>query len=129
MDGKQTQQRISILLGALTLGVTLLSSAHAADEGKAQSPAYQSSIRVPDQQNGGPGEASRLAALARIDASRANAAALAQVPGTVLGVALDNENGNLVYSVEIKTARNEIKDVKIDAGNGTVLHVDAAADE
>jgi uncharacterized membrane protein YkoI len=129
MDGKQTQQRISIVLGALTLGFALLSSAHAEGEGKAQSPVYQSSIRVPDQQNGERGEAARLAALARIDASRANAAALAQVPGTVLKVALDNENGNLVYSVEIKTASNEIKDVKVDAGNGSVLHVDAAGDE
>jgi uncharacterized membrane protein YkoI len=129
MDGKQTQQRISIVLGALTLGVALLSSAHAEGEGKAQSPAYQSSIRVPDQQNGERGEAARLATLAKIDASRANAAALAQVPGTVLKVALDNENGNLVYSVEIKTASNEIKDVKVDAGNGSVLHVDAGGDE
>jgi uncharacterized membrane protein YkoI len=129
MNGKQTQQRISVVLGALTLGVVLLNSADAAGEGKTQSPAYQSSIRVPDQQNGERGEAARLAALARIDASRASSAALAQVPGTVLKVALDNENGNLVYSVEIKIASNEIKDVKVDAGNGTVLHVDSAGDE
>jgi uncharacterized membrane protein YkoI len=129
MDGKQSQQTISIVLGALTLGVGLLNSAHAADGGKGQSPAYQSTIRVPDQQNGERGEAARLAALVRIDASRANSAALAQVPGTVLRVALDNENGNLVYSVQIKTASNEIKDVKVDAGNGSVLYVDAAVDE
>ena len=130
MDGgKQTQQSISIVLCALTLGVALISSARAQSEGKAQSPAYQSSIRVPDQQSGERGEAGRLASLARIDASRASAAALAQVPGTALKVALENENGNLVYSVEIKTASNEIKDVKVDAGNGSVLHVDAADDE
>ena len=47
----------------------------------------------------------------------------------MLKVALDNEKGNLVYSVEIKTASNEIKNVKVDAGNGTVLHVDSAGDE
>jgi uncharacterized membrane protein YkoI len=34
-----------------------------------------------------------------------------------------------VYSVQIKTASNEIKDVKVDAGNGSVLYVDAAVDE
>ena len=55
----------------------------------------------------------------------ATAAALAQVPGNVLKVALDNENGNLVYSVEIKTANNEVKDVKVDAGNATVLGIDS----
>lgn len=129
MNVMQTQQTISVALGALALGAGLLGSAHAAGDGKTQSPAYQSSIKVPNQQNGERGEAARLAALARIDAARAISAAQAQVRGTVLRAALDNENGNLVYSVEIKTAGNEIKDVKIDAGNGAVVHVDAASDE
>ncbi|MDW3688988.1 PepSY domain-containing protein [Cupriavidus sp. CV2] len=84
---------------------------------------------MPDQANGERGEAARLASLAKIDATRAISAAQAKVPGAVLKVALDNENGNLVYSVKIKTASNEIKDVKVDAGNGAVLHVDAAGDE
>ena len=39
-----------------------------------------------------------------------SSAALAQVLGTVLKIALDNENDNLVYSVEIKTASDEIRD-------------------
>ena len=73
--------------------------------------------------------AARLAALAKIDATQATSAAPTQVPESVLKVALDNENGNLVYSVEIKTASNEIKDVKVDAGNGAVVHMDAANDE
>ena len=44
-------------------------------------------------------------------------------------VSLDNENGNLVYSVEIKTASNEVKDVKVDAGSGNVLYEDSAGSE
>ncbi|WP_432262722.1 PepSY domain-containing protein [Cupriavidus sp. TMH.W2] len=126
MNGKQC---ISVVLGAFTLGAGLVGSADAAGNGKTQSPAYQSSIRVPDQANGERGEAARLASLAKIDATRAISAAQAKVSGTVLRVALDNENGNLVYSVEIKTATNEIQDVKVDAGNGAVLHVDAGGDE
>lgn len=130
MNGKQRKQTISVVLSALTLVVGLMGSAQAGGYyGRTRSPAYQSSIKVPDQHNGERGEAARLAALAKIDATRAISAALGQVPGTVLKVALDNENGNLVYSVEIKTANNEIKDVKIDAGNGAVVHVDAANDE
>lgn len=129
MNGQLRQQTIGMVLGALTLGIGSPGSAQAAAEAEDQLPAYQSSIKVPDQQNGQRGEAARLAALARIDAPRATSAALAQVPGTVLKVALDNENGNLVYSVEIKTASNEIKDVKVDAGNGAVVHVDTASDE
>ncbi len=116
-------------LGAFALGLGLLNSVFAAGNGTHQSPAYQASIKVPNQRNGERGEAAKLAALAKIDATRAISAARAKVPGTVLKVALDNENGNLVYSVEIKTTSNKIKDVKVDAGNGKVLHVEAASAE
>jgi uncharacterized membrane protein YkoI len=70
-------------------------------------------------------EAAQLASLARLDVAQAIAAALAQVPGTVLKAGLDNENGNVVYSVEIMTSTQEVKDVKVDAGTGAVLHVEA----
>ena len=68
-------------------------------------------------------EASRYQSLARITASQARSAALASVPGTATGVELENEDGNLVYGVTVKTAAGE-KDVKVDAGNGKVLHVE-----
>jgi uncharacterized membrane protein YkoI len=67
-------------------------------------------------------ESERLKSLARITPEQAQAAALAQVPGTVKKVELENEDGNVVYSVEIKTADGE-RDVKVDAGDGRVLHV------
>jgi uncharacterized membrane protein YkoI len=68
-------------------------------------------------------ESERLKSLARIAPEQAQAAALAQVPGTVKKVELENEDGNVVYGVEIKTANGEI-DVKVDAGDGRVLHVE-----
>ena len=68
-------------------------------------------------------ESERLKSLARITSEQAQAAALAQVPGTVKKVELENEDGNLVYGVEIKTANGE-SDVKVDAGDGRVLHVE-----
>ena len=68
-------------------------------------------------------ESDRLKSLARITPEQASAAALAQVPGTVKKAELENEDGNVVYSVEIKTADGE-SDVKVDAGDGRVLHVD-----
>ena len=68
-------------------------------------------------------ESERLKSLARITPEQASAAALAQVPGTVKKVELENEDGNVVYGVEIKTADGE-RDVKVDAGNGRVLHVE-----
>lgn len=68
-------------------------------------------------------ESERLKSLARITPEQAQAAALAQVPGTVRKVELENEDGNVVYGVEIKTADGE-NDVKVDAGDGRVLHVE-----
>ena len=68
-------------------------------------------------------ESERLKNLARITPEQASAAALAQVPGTVKKVELENEDGNVVYGVEIKTADGE-SDVKVDAGDGRVLHVE-----
>ncbi|PMS19655.1 peptidase M4 [Trinickia dabaoshanensis] len=126
---KQNGVKIIAALGAVAVGAGLLGAAYAESSGDSPSLSYRSSIRVPDQAGGEKDEATRLAALAKIDATRASSAALAHVPGTVLEVGLDNENGNLVYGVEIKTASNAVKDVKIDAGNGAVLHVDAADHE
>jgi uncharacterized membrane protein YkoI len=68
-------------------------------------------------------ESERLKSLARITPEQARDAALAQVPGTAKKVELENEDGNVVYGVEIKTARGE-SDVKVDAGDGRVLHVE-----
>jgi uncharacterized membrane protein YkoI len=68
-------------------------------------------------------ESERLKSLARITPEQARDAALAQVPGTVKKVELENEDGNVVYGVEVKTASGE-RDVKVDAGDGRVLHVE-----
>jgi uncharacterized membrane protein YkoI len=60
-----------------------------------------------------------------ISAADAEAAALAANPGiTVVKTELDNENGALVYSVELSNSA----DVKADAGNGSILFTDSGAD-
>jgi uncharacterized membrane protein YkoI len=68
-------------------------------------------------------ESERLKSLARITPEQARDAALAQVPGRVKKVELENEDGNVVYGVEIKTAEGE-SDIKVDAGDGRVLHIE-----
>lgn len=100
-----------------------------ADEGDEQSPSYTGSITVPNDQaddtsegaNDEAAEAEALAPLATITAEEAKAAALAAVPGQVVEVELDNENGSVVYSVEIDTGSGVV-DVKVDAGNADILH-------
>lgn len=66
-----------------------------------------------------------FANIARISMDTAINAALKQVPGKVLKAELENENGYLVYGVEIAKADHQIVDVKIDAGNGKMLKMNA----
>ena len=109
---------VSAFVGALGLGC-----AHAANT---ESPSYQSSITVDQSGDGENGEAARYAGLAKIDAGRAMAAAQAHIPGKVLSAALENENGNLVYSVVITpVSGGPVQDVKVDAGDAAVLYTDA----
>lgn len=68
-------------------------------------------------------ESARYQSLARITSAQASAAAVAKVRGKIIAAVLENEDGNLVYGVEIRTTAGE-QDVKVDAGNGAVLHVE-----
>ena len=124
---KQMNLRTTMTLAVITLGFGLFEGPLLAIAAENQ-PTYESSIKVKNQA-GEQGEAINLFALAKIDASRAMSAALEKVPGTVFRVSLDNENGNLVFSVGIKMANNEIRDVKVDAGNAMVLSEDTGGGE
>jgi uncharacterized membrane protein YkoI len=61
-----------------------------------------------------------LAALATISAEEAGAAAVAAVGGTVTMVEIDDEDGFVVYDVDVRTDSG-IVEVTVDAGDGTVL--------
>ena len=91
-------------------------------------PAYTGSVTVADtgteNANGSDtNETAQLQGLATITPDQASAAALATVPGTASTPVLENENGNVVYGVQITTPSGTV-DVKVDAGNGTVLAKD-----
>jgi len=97
------------------------------DADNIQEPALNGSIAVPEGQDEGlseADEAAALAPLATVTPDEAIAAAQAEVPGDLGKVELENENGSLVYSVEIGG-----KDVKVDAGTGAVLHIEADGPE
>jgi uncharacterized membrane protein YkoI len=99
-------------------------------DSQAQEPSYTGSILVDEAQFDGLSETDEAAALqpmAVISSDDAKAVAEAANPGsTALQVGLDNENGVLVYSVELDNGL----EVKVDAGNGTILHTEQAdADE
>jgi uncharacterized membrane protein YkoI len=90
-----------------------------------QQPQYAGSIQLDDSEYEGMNEADEAVALqakATISAADAEAAALAANPGTtIVKTELDNENGVLVYSVELSNG----SEVKVDAGTAKVLHTEA----
>lgn len=108
-----------------------------AEGSEAQDPSYTGSVQAPaDQTADGTGQdneaadAAALAPLASIDAAAASSAATAAVPGTAGTPVLEDENGSVVWGVEVTRADGTVVDVKVDAGNGTVLSQPAGgADE
>jgi uncharacterized membrane protein YkoI len=65
----------------------------------------------------------------RITKQQAQQIALQSVPGKVLHVDLDLENGVLVYEVFIMTAQGKIFEVEILAKNGKILKIDQENDD
>jgi uncharacterized membrane protein YkoI len=66
-------------------------------------------------------EGKGLEGLARIDKAAAENAALGAVPGEVKETELENENGFVVYEVEVAGKDGKLHEVVVDAGNGKVL--------
>ncbi|WP_297501640.1 PepSY domain-containing protein [Thermococcus sp.] len=128
--------KVAALIAALIMAVSIGAFAMAASTAPAnatgknvQPPSYTGSIKIAQNSNLSESqEAKALQKLAKITPKQAESAALAKVNGTAIKVGLDNENGYLVYSVEVKTAKGLTKDVKVDAGNGKVLHIDSGSD-
>ncbi|MBA2344255.1 MAG: PepSY domain-containing protein [Rubrobacter sp.] len=110
-----------------------------------EQPSYKGSIAAPEEQGSDANEGNeaqdneaadeqeqgnettesrQLESLAKIDQATAELAALKAVPGTVKNTELENENGFVVYGVEIAGNDGKTHDVKVDAGNAEVLHQD-----
>lgn len=128
-----TRTRKAIATGAAALGVVLgaagitaaatnsdSSSEPAAEADGTHGSSYTSSITA--------AENAKLDGLATITADEASAAATSATGGTAGEVELENENGNVVYGVEITQPDGTKLDVKIDAGNASVLAKEADDD-
>ncbi len=95
-----------------------------------QAPAWTSSIVVPtDEAQQEADEAAALEPLATVTSDEASTAALTSTPGVVESVQLEAEDGNVVYSVLVTDDTGTLIDVKVDAGNATVLEALPATDE
>ena len=87
----------------------------AKEQGKEQGKETNDANDAQEQQ-----ESAALAAKAKVTPSEAQAAATKAVPGTAGTPTLENENGAVVYGVEV-TTKSGIVDVKVDAVTGKVL--------
>jgi uncharacterized membrane protein YkoI len=87
-------------------------------------PQYHSSIQVPR----GVKKEAALQKLATITREQAVQIAQGAAAGTVVESALENEDQNLVYTVEVSNA-GSTSEVIIDAGNGKVLAVQPDGDK
>lgn len=92
-----------------------------------QEPSYHSSIAVDEtkyEDKSEQDESKILAGLAKITADQAKKAAEAKIGSAASSVELGSENGSLVYEVKIGN-----QEVKVDAGNGSILKVEQADNE
>lgn len=67
------------------------------------------------------GSQKNYAQMAKITLVQATDKALQNTPGKMISSGLENEDGFLVYSIKISTAKKEIKEVIVDAGDGQIL--------
>lgn len=130
----KTKKIVTILaLGLLLGGVFVGAKKTTAQENNAldnisqvqqevQDPSYEGSIIVDESKYEGVSEedeSEALAGLATITADEAKNFAEDEIGSTASKVELGNENGSLVYEVQIGK-----QEVKVDAGNGSILHIE-----
>ena len=65
---------------------------------------------------------------AKVTQQEAEAAALAALPGEVVKAKLDDEDGYLVWQIDVKHAKG-VTEVAVDAGNTKVLAMEAEDDD
>ncbi len=106
---------IAITGSVLVIGLTVAGASFAASD---EAGIRNGTIRVANQSE------SQFPSMARISMDQAVQKALATVQGQVLKTELEDENGFLVYGVEVISADKDIVDVKVDAGSGKVLAMD-----
>ncbi len=109
------------IISALTL-VSALGAGAALATGALRLPTEvrSASVKVPE----GAETQADFARYTKIDRTQAEQAALAAVSGEVIRAKLDDEDGYLVWQVDVRTSQG-LTEVMVDAGNGKVLAAEA----
>jgi uncharacterized membrane protein YkoI len=126
-DGKCTRRRCILALLAAMVVLVGAGVAYAANSSSQRTTSqddadesYTGSVSAPGQNE------SSVQKLANIDQAAAEQAALKAVPGTVHETELEtSDNGYVVYDIEVAGNDGQSHEVKVDAGNGKILHQDS----
>ena len=129
-----------LLVGAVTAAVLVLGGGAALAAGLApettvedqEESSVNGSVKAPAEQDEGQeneavedqqeqAEDRQIEGLAKIDQAEAEKAALDAVPGTVEDAELGDENGYVVWELEVTADDGSTHDILVDAGNGKVL--------
>jgi uncharacterized membrane protein YkoI len=106
-------------------GGAAVAAEQGAPPGQVEDPNITGTVSAPGGNEGAEGHENeadgQLEGLARIDRAAAEEAALGAVPGEVKETELENENGFVVYGVEIQGKDGRLHEVNVDAGNGKIL--------
>ena len=82
--------------------------------------AIHGTVQLPNEGN----QEAAQASLAKLTVQQAINAAVSRQSGTVLRVELQNEHGFLVYNVELVSPDKKVHEIKVDAGDGSILRID-----
>jgi hypothetical protein len=112
-------RRTSILGTVLVVGAMLSMFSYIAAGARLPHDPTHGSIRVANDE-----PASELTKLAKLGQAEAEQAAISKMLGKVIETELDEENGFLVWHVEVLAKDGTTSELAVDAGNGEVLAID-----
>ncbi len=95
-----------------------------------QDPMLNGSVQAPDDES--TSEADEQAQLAQLDGLISEQDAIdaaVAAGGTSTSAELENENGSVIWEVEVTADDGTVEEVKVDAGNGDILDREADDDE
>jgi hypothetical protein len=124
MKGNTMARNVKILT-AFTLAISLgVGTAFATGALKLPDEVKSSSVKLPR----GAESQAEFAQYAKVGQQQAEAAALAAQPGQVIKARLDDEDGYLVWQIDVKHDRGTTE-IAVDAGNGKALATEKEDDD
>ena len=120
------RRKLAAGLGGLTLLLGTIGGAAAVTAANPASPPAASATEQPG--NAEPAETAIDPSTVKTTVDQAKAAALAKFPGgTVTKAELEDENGTIVWGVQVTDASGTTQDVKVDGNSGQVTSAQADA--